>query len=336
MPLVFLKRDTLAAGLLAATLLLATETFAQAVPLKITAPIVPDGWTLSTLPTARPDLVLSVLTRSALFPPVRYRAIVVPGSGCTGWAPLVERFFSGMLHAELLVLHKPAVDVSAGSAGECSSDFVQNDGLSVWRDHARTALQTHFSTLSVSSHEQDSPLPTLLIGISEGAELLPYLAPDVPTLVGLVMISAPGLDPREAGALQAQRLGQVAAWNALEQARASDVSDATLKEGRTLRYWRDFWHWSLNEPLLNAPWSLLRVWGDADALVPIQAYERFIQRSQHRVAPTCDLRLFGADHSLQGARIGQSPPQDGLQWLWAQLEIWARQPAQGLCEVIRP
>jgi len=46
------------------------------------------------------------------------------------------------------------------------------------------------------------------------------------------------------------------------------------------------------------------------------------------MAPWCDLRLPGADHGLSGA-----PPsaRDGLQWLWAQLENWARNPAADLC-----
>ncbi|MBP7491900.1 MAG: alpha/beta hydrolase [Rhodoferax sp.] len=323
-------------ALLLAGLLLAKQAFAESHSQDGTPPEVPVGWTLGRLPSARADVVLSVLMRPALFPPVRYRAIVVPGSGCTGWLPLVEPFFAGLLHAELLVLHKPNVNINAGAAAECSSEFIQNDSLSGWRDDARTALKAYFSTLQAPSQTQETPLPTLLIGLSEGAELLPYLAADVPALAGLVMISAPGLDPRETGALQAQRLGQVAAWNALDQAQASDASDATVQEGRTLRYWRDFWHWSLREPLQNAPWPVLRVWGDADASVPVQAYEQFLQQSRHRVAPMCDLRLSGADHGLQGARIGQSSQQDGLQWLWAQLEMWARQPGKGLCESVQP
>jgi len=53
-------------------------------------------------------------------------------------------------------------------------------------------------------------LPTVLVGISEGAELLPALSPEVPRLAGLVLLSASGLDPHEAAALQAKRLGALA------------------------------------------------------------------------------------------------------------------------------
>lgn len=296
--------------------------------------MVPAGWALVTLPSARPDQTLSALVRPALFPPARYRVVVVPGSGCTGWLPLAERFFAGLLHAELLVLHKPGVDIHAGAAPECSPAFIQEDALSVWRDHAQAALRTYFHDLS-RTDSPDPPLPTLLIALSEGAELLPDLAVEVPSLAGVVMVSAPGLDPRETGLLQAHRLGAVAAWNALEKAQASDASDAIVREGRTLKYWRDFWHWSLAAPLQNASWPLLRVWGGVDALVPIAAYVQFAQQSSNRKAPLCDLRLSGADHGLQGAHIGQSDPQDGLQWLWSQLENWARHPENGLCDSVQ-
>lgn len=299
-------------------------------------PDLPPGWSLVSLPGAHPDVTLTVLTRSALTPPSRYRLVVLPGSGCTGWLPVAERYFAGLLHAELLVLHKPGVDVSAGLGTECTPDFVQRDTLTAWRDHAVAALQAHFS---VAQNPAPTPppsapmLPTLLMGISEGAELLPDLANHVPMLAGVVMISAPGLDPREAGELQARRRGQSPSWQALERAQASDASDHAMYEGRTLKYWRDFWHWQLAQPLLDVSWPLLRVWGDADALVPVAAYDRFAQQSHSRTVPMCDLRLPDADHALQS---GQADQRDGLQWLWARLEVWARRPTGGFCALVMP
>jgi hypothetical protein len=296
------------------------------------APALPAGWSLDTLPGADPGVALAVLRRAALVPPARYRVVVLPGSGCTGWLPVAPRYFAGLLHAELLVLHKPGVDIGAGLAAECTADFVQNDKLSSWREHARAALQA-YPTLFPPPVPPNPMLPVLLLGVSEGAELMPALASQVPALAGVVMISAPGLDPRETGELQAHRLGHESVWQALARAQASDASDDTVVEGRTLGYWRDFWRWRLAQPLLDAPWPLLRVWGDADALVPVAAYQRFGQLAQHRAAPFCDLRLPAADHGLQ---IKQPDQRDGLQWLWARLEAWARQPAAGFCAQILP
>src|SRR5450830_256416 len=294
----------------------------------ITAPApLPAEWSLDTLPGAHSGVILTVLKRSALAAPARYRVVVVPGSGCTGWRPVAARYFAGLLHAELLVLHKPGVDIDASLSADCAPDFVAQDTLSSWRDHAQAALQAHFS-LSRTSSPTTPELPVLLVGISEGAELLPALADSVPSLAGVVMISAPGLDPREAGELQAWRRGRWFDWQALQEAQASGERDDHLLAGRTLGYWRDFWRWSLAKPLLDAPWPLLRVWGDADAFVAVAAYQRFGQQAQTRAAPFCDLRLPGADHGLQSAPPGQ---RDGVQWLWAQLEAWARHPAPGLC-----
>lgn len=280
----------------------------------------PSGWSIEALPGARPGVSLEALKRSALVQPVRYRVIVVPGSGCTGWMPLASRYFAGLLHAEILVLHKPNVDIDGGTGAPCSPAFVQTDSLSPWRDHARAALRTR-----ERQHHTFDALPQLLVGISEGAELLPDLAPEVSSLAGVVMISASGLDPREAGELQARRLGQLPAWQALEIEQSSGASDDKLVEGRTLRYWRDFWNWSVADRLLDAPWPLLRVWGDADELVPPTAYQRFAQRLHSRTAPFCDLSLAGANHGLQ------TQDRDGLQWLWLRLENWARFPAIGFC-----
>ena len=172
---------------------------------------------------------------------------------------------------------------------------------------------------------QGDGVPSLLVGISEGAELLPVLAHEVPRLAGLVLLSASGLDPREAAALQAQRLNALADWAALNRLQASPVPDSTVVQGRSLRYWRDLWHWRLAEPLLNSPWPLLQVWGEADALIPSEAYQAFALRAEGRTAPYCPRSLPGTDHGLQ------TSTGDGVQLLWAWLEQWAREPAQGLC-----
>lgn len=295
-------------------------------------PRLPPEWALRSLPGADAGVVLIALERKAVALPARYRVVVVPGSGCTGWSPVADRYFAGLLHAELLVLHKPGVNINAGLALDCSPDFVHQDRLSRWRDHAQAALHEYFER-TVLMRSTGPVLPVLLVGISEGAELLPSLAENIPALAGVVLMSAPGLDPRESGALQAQRQGHGPAWQALEVLQASKENDALWAEGRSLGYWRDLWNWPLSEPLLKASWPLLRVWGDADALIPITAYQHFSQRAKARRAPFCDLPLSGADHGLQSA---STAPFDGVRWLWAKLESWARHPVNNLCAGVRP
>ncbi|RZJ14437.1 MAG: alpha/beta hydrolase [Acidovorax sp.] len=272
--------------------------------------------------------VLKALARSERTAPLRYRVIVIPGSGCAGMGPIAERYFAGLLHAQVLVLHKPGVDPQARTApGDCAREFVQQDRLSTWLAHARAAL-----VADAQQRERDgaAPLPQLLVGISEGAELLPALAPEVPQLAGLVLLSASGLDPQEAGTLQAQRLGAEEDWAELARMVAGRRPDSAVAQGRSLGYWRDLWSWPLTLPLVRSPWPLLQVWGADDALVPAAAYERFAELASVRTVPYCARRLPGADHGLQ-RRMAGGEGVDGVQQVWAWTEQWAREPAAGLC-----
>ena len=271
--------------------------------------------------------VLQTLQRAERTAPLRYRVIVIPGSGCAGMGPIADRYFAGLLHAQVLVLHKPGVDPGARTApADCPHSFVSLDRHSTWLAHARAALRAD------ASERQGQPaVPQLLVGISEGAELLPALAPEVPQLAGLVLIGSSGLDPQEAGALQARRVGAESDWTALGQLVTGAPHDSVVVQGRSLGYWRDLWKWPLTLPLLQGPWPLLQVWGSDDALVPAVAYTRFAELAALRTAPYCTRRIDGADHGLQRTAAGR----DGVQQVWAWTEQWARQPAAGLCAPLR-
>lgn len=282
------------------------------------APASPFG--LYPLPGAAPGRPVLALVRAARVGPPRLRVIAVPGSGCTGFAPFADRYFAGLLHAEVWVLHKPGVDLQAGAAPDaCPPGFVEGDALGRWQADALAALRA----MPVAWSSANGPLPTVLLGISEGAELLPVLATAVPGLRGLVLLGAPGLDPVETAGLQVRRLGVETDWARVRVAAASSRPDSEVVEGRALGYWRDFLSWPLAQPLIDSPWPLLQVFGTADALVPPQAYTRFAVRARWRSAPFCAWPFPEADHGLQGPE-----GRDGLQILWAWLERWARQPQE--------
>ena len=288
----------------------------------------PGDFQVHTLP-GDGGVTLSALQRSERAAPLRYRVIVIPGSGCAGMGAMADRYFAGLLHAQVLVLHKPAVAPQARTApADCAPGFVQRDRLAAWLAHARAALRAD------ALQRQGQPaVPQLLVGISEGAELLPALAPEVPHLAGLVLVSASGLDPQEAGALQARRLGREADWRALGVMQARQLPDTTVVQGRSLGYWRDLWRWPVAQPLIDSPWPVLQVWGGEDALVPAAAYERFAQRMGQRAPLSwCVRRLEGADHGLQHAGPAGG---DGVQQVWALTEQWARAPQAGLCGPLR-
>lgn len=269
------------------------------------------------------------LLRAPLAAPARYRLVYLPGSGCSGLAPLADRMFRGLLHGQLLLLHKPGVRLDAGPApADCPPEFVQSDDMRSWLTHAKAAVLAQMPLLGAADAEA-AALPLILVGVSEGAELLPFLASVLPDVAALVMISGSGLDPVEAGALQAARLGEAREWQALARAQASSLPDEHIHDGRTLRYWRSLWDWHSAEALLALPMPLLQVWGDADALLPTEAYERFARRAQHRAGGFCRLRFVGADHGLQAVGV------DGLQQVWALIEQWARWPEGGICASVK-
>ena len=175
--------------------------------------------------------VLQTLQRAERTAPLRYRVIVIPGSGCAGMGPIADRYFAGLLHAQVLVLHKPGVDPGARTApADCPHSFVSLDRHSTWLAHARAALRA-----DALLRPGQPALPQLLVGISEGAELLPALAREVPHLAGLVLIGASGLDPQEAGALQARRVGAESDWTALGQLVAGAPHDSVVVPGLLAR-----------------------------------------------------------------------------------------------------
>jgi hypothetical protein len=262
------------------------------------------------------------LVRDALAAPLRYRVIVVPGSGCEPLATSADRMFAGLLHAQVVLLQKPLLGVALpGVAATCSSAFVQADALSAWADVA-VPLSTALAGPVAQAATVAPSLPLVLVGLSEGAELLPRLAWAFPDAVLLVMVAHAGLDPAEAGRLQARRLGAEAEWNALmARVRRPEPAGSPMIEGRSWRYWHDLAAWPLEAPLLADPRPLLHAWSASDALIPEAAYTQFSQRAQRRAGGYCAMRFEAVDHQLRSAE------GDRLQSVWAALEDRARSPA---------
>lgn len=253
------------------------------------------------------------LVRDSLAPPARYRVLLVPGSGCDSLAPSADRLAAGLLHAQVVLLQKPhlrppRITGAAAAANDCPDHFVQADALPAW---AHLARQLAAQALS----HTDAQLPLVLVGLSEGAELLPTLVAAYPQAVLLVLVGHAGLDPAALGSLQARRMGQSAAWQQLQADTAPGrAPQDVLLQRRHWRYWQALWTWPLAMPLLAATQPLLQVWGSDDALLPQQAFEVFRQLAQGRTAGYCGWRFDGADHQLRSARA------DHLQTVWAWLE----------------
>ncbi|GCL61127.1 alpha/beta hydrolase [Pseudaquabacterium pictum] len=246
----------------------------------------------------------AVLVRPALRAPARWRVLIVPGSGCASLAPSADRLARGLRQAQVVLLQKPAL---SPPGQPCSRAHLQADNLADWQQRAlRLAAQGLAST--------DAQLPLVLVGLSEGAELLPGLAAARAAVAALVLVGHAGLDPAEAGALQAARQGQSAAWWTLMAETRGARDDDALLQGRHWRYWQVLQRWPLQAPLLADARPLLRAWGGADALMPATAYQRFADLARRRPAPFCDIRFPRTDHELR------EPGADRLQQLWRWLD----------------
>lgn len=272
------------------------------------------AWQIRPLPTAHADRQVQALWRGASAGPALYRLVVIPGSGCAGMGPLAQRYFEGLQAADIWIFHKPhSRPWVATPPDQCSDDFVQYDSLARWQADALSALQAVL--------QESARLPVLLMGISEGAEILPALAAHTAdALLGLVLLSAPGLDPVNAFQWQLQAMARPEVWPELQARVHSARPDDEVVHGRSLRYWRELWRWSLSAPLWASRWTVLQIWGDADEQVPPAAYRAFAERSQGQAMTLCSLRWPGANHALRTPEGLQAQQQ-----LWPVLDRWARQ-----------
>ena len=118
----------------------------------------------------------AALVRPALRAPARWRALIVPGSGCESLAPSADRLARGLRQAQVVLLQKPAL---SPPGQPCSRAHLQADNLADWHQRAlRLAAQGLAST--------DPQLPLVLVGLSEGAELLPGLVAARPEAAALM------------------------------------------------------------------------------------------------------------------------------------------------------
>jgi hypothetical protein len=244
------------------------------------------------------------------------RVYVVPGSGCTGMAPILPSYFEGLGAHEVIVLHKPHVRASDWPRpSPCRPGFVSQDELASWSRAWRSFMTQDMRERPVP------PAHVVVVGISEGAELLPGLMADWPGVGLAVLLGSTGLDPWEALLLQLEREHDLPFGRAL-QARLTEgatgahpqalsprvaTEDKALLGGRTLGYWHTLRHWPVAVPLEQSRTPTLVLMGDGDAQQAPEGLLRFAKR--HQRPGLCARLVPGADH---GIRV------EGRQWpgLW--------------------
>jgi len=272
-------------------------------------------WVVELHPDAHQVRRVPVLTRQASQQPAALRLVVLVGSGCAGMGPLADVYFRGLSATEIWIIHKPHTSPWVRRAPDsCTDEFLRYDRHSSWQADAASALD--------ALRDSSIAKPTWIVGISEGGEIVPMLARALgEELQGIVLLSAPGLDPWETMRLQARRLGRMDAWSAIERASRSAQNDHSILHGRSLGYWRDLMSWSVSQPLLQTDWTILQVWGDQDELVPPAAYERFQALAKGMGARVCSIRWPRSDHGLTSAVRGSAQSH-----IWRLVENWSQDP----------
>lgn len=228
------------------------------------------------------------------------RVYVIPGSGCAGLARWLPDFFKGLRAQQVVVLHKPHVRAEDWPAPKpCPPAFVAQDDLRPWSQAWRAFLAQDLQQRPVQAHR------VVIIGISEGAELLPAVLPQGFSPGLLVLLGSSGLDPWHALQLQSERQADTAfigELDALLEAREPDEEKDRAERfgGRSLAYWRTLRHWPVARPLQDSHVRVLVLMGTEDERQPPQALQLF--RDKHLRTGLCTRLVEGADHGL---RIGK-------------------------------
>lgn len=235
------------------------------------------------------------------------------------WGNQLTHLFYFALHADIFLLQKPWSYPAHSTDGDCKYTALAQDNLDDWRDHLVKAISKDV----LENPEFWTAVPVFLVGLSEGVELIPSLFDVLPRVDTVILVSSSALDPLRVGTAQAKRLGHGTLWAQMAKYVSDpNVSDATVLEGRTMRYWRSMFMWSIEKKWAYSPWPVLRMWGNKDDLIPIEMYEAGAELFDRSGIAWCDRALPDADHNLQ------SPMRDGFQWIWGQIEQSTRHSAR--------
>lgn len=254
----------------------------------------------------------------------RFLVAVIGGSDCrsmAGWLPAYLDGLDGKAgETRVVFLQKRFVPHAASGAGACSEAFTRHDHASRWiEDHA-----------SVIRHlrEQAPGRRLVLLGISEGAEVVPLLARRLGGVAGVALLASGAMDPLEAYRLQAARFGlpTAAITDAAAGRHRPPDPDAPVESlgGRSWRYWSEIGSLAPTENLLALGVPVIAAMGTGDDQVPPESLDRLRERFA-RVDPGRLLTLAfpRAGHDLVDRPEGRSRLPD----FWRAFDAWlARLP----------
>ncbi|MBC7500634.1 MAG: hypothetical protein H7315_09060 [Herminiimonas sp.] len=230
---------------------------------------------------------------------------VVSGSGCNSMQYFLPRYFRGLEGESgplrISILQKRFIDERAWNASNaCSRAFVEADHLSRWLAD-QTEFILHELTMLRDQHIVAQRI--VIVGISEGGDMVPLLTRQIPGVTHAVILANGGMDPLDAYRLQAIKHGRASGLDTLAALdRRPSEPDAPAHDigGRTWRYWAELRDLRHTDNLLAMSIPVWMAMGDADLAVPVESAlflrDQFLQHRKTNL----NLHIFhGAGHSLQ-------------------------------------
>ncbi|MBR7794360.1 dienelactone hydrolase family protein [Undibacterium sp. FT147W] len=244
---------------------------------------------------------------------------VVAGAGCGSMGRYLPQYFtgwegeSGLTRIRVLLKRH----ISAQANGEtCSEAFIRADHLSQWRADQLAFIQAQLRQFKQQGMQ---PRRVILLGISEGAELVPLLARDLPQITHLALLANAGNSAIPTyRALAAIYPHMQQGWDVLSRALASSPADPEQARihGRGWRYWSEI---AIDQTrnLLAARLPVFAGIGEADTLIPPGAANALRKAFSDAGRSDFQLRIYpAADHGLR------SPDKNYLPDFMWQLDQW--------------
>src|SRR5205823_951899 len=124
------------------------------------------------------------------------------GSGCASMKYWLPHYFRGLDgesgRLRIFVLHKRFIEEwTWDRIWGCSDAFVEADHPSQWLSDYTEFIETKLA--------ERRPRRVVLLGISEGAEVIPWLAQRIAGVTHAVLLSSGGMDPLDAYRMQAEK-----------------------------------------------------------------------------------------------------------------------------------
>jgi pimeloyl-ACP methyl ester carboxylesterase len=242
---------------------------------------------------------------------------VFPGSGCASMEPHLPGYFRGLEGESgplrILVLEKRHSSVR--ESARCDDRFVRDDHPRRWIDD-----YAEFVTRRLADAK---PGRVVLVGISEGGEVVPLLARRLRQVTHVVLLASPGADPLESYRVQGEKhgisgVGEVLRAIAGPPPPNPDAPSAQLG-GRSYRYWSELPELRTRESLLALDVPVLIGMGEADAMVPAEL--ALGTREAHVRSGRGNLTLLtfpDADHGLVDRNDGRPRLPD----FWHRVDLW--------------